>query len=77
MRGQTGSVHGTISSRLHLAGPINSIGIMGRLTIEDVHRWDLLPPQGQGWPLDVRGRLDLTRSNWSCNPAPPATRRCR
>jgi hypothetical protein len=59
MRGQAGSVHGTISSRLHLGGPIDNIGIQGRLNIEDVHRWDLLPPQGQGWPLDIRGRLDL------------------
>lgn len=24
-----------------------------------MHRWDLLPPKGEGWPLDVRGRLDL------------------
>ena len=59
MRGQAGGIHGTISSRLHLAGPINGIGIVGRLTIEDVHRWDLLPPKGQGWPLEIRGRLDL------------------
>lgn len=59
LRGQTGSVHGTVSARLHLGGPIYNIGIQGRLLIEDVHRWDLLPPQGQGWPLDVRGRLDL------------------
>ncbi|MBZ5724704.1 MAG: AsmA family protein [Acidobacteriia bacterium] len=57
--GQTGNVHGTVSSRLHLGGPIHNIGIEGRLTIEDVHRWDLLPPQGQGWPFDIRGRLDL------------------
>ena len=60
MSGQAGGVHGTISSRLHLAGPIGGIGILGRLTVEDVHRWDLLPPKGQGWPLDIRGRLDLT-----------------
>jgi hypothetical protein len=59
MRGQAGSVHGTIAARLHLGGPIDNIGILGRLNIEDVHRWDLLPPQGQGWPLDIRGRLDL------------------
>ncbi|MGA2268498.1 MAG: hypothetical protein ABSH44_08530 [Bryobacteraceae bacterium] len=59
MRGQAGSIHGTISARLHLGGPIDNIGIQGRLNIEDVHRWDLLPPQGQGWPLDIRGRLDL------------------
>ena len=59
MRGQTGSVHGTLSARVHLGGPIDNIGILGRLNIEDVHRWDLLPPKGQGWPLDIRGRLDL------------------
>jgi hypothetical protein len=59
MRGQTGSVHGTISARVHLGGPIDNIGILGRLNIEDVHRWDLRPPQGQGWPLDIRGRLNL------------------
>ncbi len=59
IRGQTGAIHGSASSSLHFAGPINNIGIEGRLTIQDVHRWDLLPPQGQGWPIDVRGRLDL------------------
>jgi len=42
-----------------LAGPLNNIGITGRLDIGDVHRWDLMPNQGQGWPLDIRGRLDL------------------
>lgn len=59
LRGQAGGIHGTISSRLHLAGPIDGIGILGRLKIEDVHRWDLLPPGGAGWPLDIRGRLNL------------------
>ena len=59
IRGQAGNIHGTVSSRLHFGGPINNIGIQGRLNIEDVHRWDLLPPQGQGWPIDVRGTLDL------------------
>ena len=59
LRGEEGAIHGTVTSRLHLGGPIQNIGIAGRLTLEDVHRWDLLPPSGQGWPLDVRGRLDL------------------
>jgi hypothetical protein len=59
LRGEVGAVHGTVTSRLHLGGPIHNIGIAGRLTIEDIHRWDLLPPSGQGWPLDVRGTLDL------------------
>jgi len=59
LRGQAGGVNGRVSARLHLAGPIDQIGIAGRLTIEDVHRWDLMPPYGHGWPLDVRGQLNL------------------
>ena len=59
VRGESGSIHGTLSSRLHLGGPIDDIGIQGRLLIEDVHRWDLMPPGGQGWPLRIRGRLRL------------------
>ena len=58
-QGQTGGVYGNVTSRLHLAGPINQIGIVGRLRVGDVYRWDLLPPGGNGWPLDIRGRLDL------------------
>lgn len=58
-RGQSGAVHGTVSSRLHLGGPISNIGIAGRVDVEDVHRWDLLPMGGHGWPFDIRGRLDL------------------
>ena len=59
LRGQSGGVHGTLSARLHMAGPIDNIGIAGRLHVEDVHRWDLLPSQGNDWPLDIGGRLDL------------------
>jgi len=59
MSGQAGGVHAVVSSRLRLAGPLNGIGILGRLNVEDVHRWDLLPTKGQGWPMDIRGQLDL------------------
>ena len=59
LRGQVGTVHGSISSRLHLGGPIDNIGIQGRVDVEDVHRWDLMPTGGQSWPFDIRGRLDL------------------
>jgi hypothetical protein len=59
MSGQAGGVHAVVTSRLRLAGPLDGIGILGRLNVEDVHRWDLLPPKGQGWPMDIRGRLDL------------------
>src|SRR5580698_634965 len=64
LQGQRGSVHGTISSRLHLGGPIANIGIVGRVEIADVHRWDLMPVAGQGWPFDVHGSLNLVRQNF-------------
>jgi hypothetical protein len=57
--GQDAGVHGSLSSRLHFAGPLNNLGITGRLNIGDVHRWDMLPGNSQGWPLYVSGRLDL------------------
>ena len=60
LRGEAGAVQGTLDSRLHLGGPISNIGIAGRVTVGDVHRWDLLPASGDVWPLDVRGRLDLS-----------------
>jgi hypothetical protein len=59
MSGQDAGVHGTLTSRVHLAGPLDNMGITGRLDIGDVHRWDMMPGNGQGWPLDIRGRLDL------------------
>lgn len=59
MSGQDAGVHGVLSSRLHLAGPLNNMGITGRLDIGDVHRWDMMPGNSQGWRQQVRGRLDL------------------
>ena len=59
MSGQDAGVHGILSSRLHLAGPLNNMGITGRLDIGDVHRWDMLPGNSQGWRHEIRGRLDL------------------
>ena len=61
LQGTSGSVHGTISSRVHLGGPIDNIGIQGRVEIGELHRWDLMPGGAQNWPLDVHGSLDLVR----------------
>ncbi len=57
--GQDLGVHGTLTSRLHLAGPLSNLGITGRVDIADVHRWDMMPSNAQGWPLDINGRLDV------------------
>ena len=61
MRGEPGGIHGDVSAQLHLAGPVNGIGIRGRL---EHHR---RPPvgsaahQGQRIPADIRGQLDLIK----------------
>jgi hypothetical protein len=59
MRGDAAGIHGSVSARMRLEGPLSAIRIAGRVQVEDMHRWDLLPPKGQGWPLAVRGRLNL------------------
>ncbi len=59
VRGADAGVHGAVSSRMRLAGPLDDVRITGRVMVEDVHRWDLLPAHGRNWPLEVRGRLDL------------------
>ncbi|HTS61309.1 MAG TPA: hypothetical protein VMH28_04760 [Candidatus Acidoferrales bacterium] len=57
--GEDAGVHGSLSSRLHFAGPLNNLGIAGRVDISDIHRWDMLPGNSEGGTLYVSGRLDL------------------
>lgn len=52
-------VHGVVTARAHLAGPLDNLHINGAMNIEDVHRWDLLPQHGTGWPFEFEGRLNL------------------
>lgn len=58
LHGADAGVHGLVSARMRLAGPLDDIRISGRLDLEDVHRWDLMPPYGPGWPLRLAGRLN-------------------
>src|SRR5215831_8545921 len=69
--GQDAGVHGTLTSRIHFAGPLHNMGMTGRLEIGDVHRWDLMPGNGQGWPLDLSGRLDLISQQMELHSATP------
>src|SRR5438876_650233 len=57
--GRDVGVHGTVASRVKLAGAVNDIQINGSLQLQDLHRWDQMPMKGDGWPLNFRGRLDL------------------
>jgi hypothetical protein len=69
--GQDAGVHGSFSSRLHIAGPLQNLGITGRLDLADVHRWDMLPGNSQGWTLWLGGRLDLIRQQLELHSSTP------
>jgi len=59
VEGHDVGVHGTISSRLQVAGPLNDLRVGGELHLNDVHRWDLLPASGEEWTVRYGGKLDL------------------
>jgi len=61
VRGQHVGIHGLVSSKLHLAGPLDNLRINGNLTVQDIHRWDQMPPHGNEWPFDVAGRLNVVK----------------
>src|SRR5579871_4087019 len=52
-------IHGFAVANARLAGPLSKIAITGDLNITDIHRWDLMPPKGEGWTLNYRGQLDM------------------
>jgi hypothetical protein len=52
-------VHGFAVANARLAGPLSQLAITGDLNITDIHRWDLMPPKGEGWTLNYRGLLNL------------------
>ena len=64
-------VHGRVSASASLTGPPTDLEIAGQVQLRDLHRWDLLPPHGEGWPLELRGRLDLISQTLALDTAPP------
>jgi hypothetical protein len=59
VRGEHVGIHGLVSSRLHIGGPLDDLRINGNMVVQDIHRWDQMPPHGNQWPLNVSGRLNL------------------
>ncbi|MDP2999412.1 MAG: AsmA family protein [Bryobacterales bacterium] len=64
-------MHGLVASRARLTGPLSDIRVSGRLQLEDVHRWDLMPQRGREWPVDYRGRIDLAAQTVELETVPP------
>jgi hypothetical protein len=57
--GRNLGVHGFVVARATLTGPLSNLQLTGDLNITDIHRWDLMPPKGEGWTLNYRGQLNL------------------
>ena len=57
--GNAMGVHGFAVANARLAGPLSQLAVTGDLNITDVHRWDLMPPKGEGWTLNYGGLLNL------------------
>lgn len=58
---RTLGVHGSVSSRARISGPISNLAITGQIRLEDIHRGDLLAFGGRERTVNYRGSLDLIR----------------
>lgn len=56
--GSDTGIHGDVYGDAHLAGPLNRIGISGRLAIADLHGWNQSPPGGNPWRFAIGGVID-------------------
>jgi hypothetical protein len=63
-------IHGQLGGHASLTGSVSSLDIAGNLELSEIHRWDLLPPYGQGGPLKFRGRLDMLSQNLDIETVP-------
>ncbi len=59
VRGRAFGLHGLIASKASIKGPLSNLQVAGQLQLEDVHRWDLIPPSRTGgWKVNYRGIID-------------------
>jgi hypothetical protein len=58
--GYESGIYGDVSGDAHLAGPLNRIGIEGRMTLANLHGWSQTPPGGSGWRFAIGGAIDAT-----------------
>jgi len=58
IHGHDAGVHGLITARTQLSGPLSNVRVAGQIEIGDFHRWDLLPPREELWRLNFAGDLD-------------------
>ncbi len=73
--GRDAGVHGLMAADARFEGSLRDLKITGRMQIDDIHRWDLLPARGEGWTLPFEGRLNLAEDSLAIATTPDARRR--
>jgi hypothetical protein len=63
-------IHGTVGMQAHVEGPASALRLTGELDLGDVHRWDLMPKQGEYWRIGYRGSLDLPQQQFEFETLP-------
>jgi hypothetical protein len=52
-------VHGFALGSARLAGPLSKLDLSGDLTLDDIHRWDLIPSRAEVWNLKLKGAWNV------------------
>lgn len=71
MAGRDFGIHGLVAGDARLSGPISNIAIESHAELSDIHRWDMMAGKSEGWPVDLRGVLDLHQQSVKFEIAPP------
>ena len=59
LRGRSFGLHGLIASKASVKGPLSNLEVTGQFQMEDIHRWDLMPPAKTGGiSVNYRGAID-------------------
>jgi hypothetical protein len=71
-------IHGFAIGSARLAGPLSKLDLSGDLTLDDIHRWDLIPSRAEVWSLSLKGSWNVPGQNLEIvTIAPAATMKFR
>ena len=74
LNGSDFGVHGFAIADAKVTGPLSKLDITGNLNINDVHRWDLMPSQAEGWTIPYHGTLNLDAHQLDMETVAPDTK---
>jgi hypothetical protein len=65
-------LHGQVGGHASFRGSLSDLDIACTLQLNEIHRWDLLPPYAEGGPLNLRGKLDILAQRLDIETVPAA-----